>query len=146
MSSYHKPTTLAPPWPGGFPTTITVFFLATMWLSAHIRLNIGLILSPMPEISLSLLESLCPIPLHCHVVFLRALFWGTYYSLLLPLGQIINRFSIAYNLFVDFSYNPSESFRWARLPDYLNTIRDWTTKPFLQLSADKTEILVVAPE
>lgn len=45
-----------------------------------------------------------------------------------------------------FSFKPSEAFRLSKLLDCLNTIKDWMAGNFLQLNADKTEILIFAPE
>lgn len=70
---------------------------------------------------------------------------------LLHLGQMISRFDVAYYLYADdiqlhFSFKPSEAFRLSKLLDCLNTIKDWMAGNFLQLNADKTEILIFAPE
>ena len=70
---------------------------------------------------------------------------------LLPLGKIISHYDVAYHLYADdiqlqFAFKPSEPYKLSRLLDCLNAIRVWTTENSLQLNADKTEVLVVAPD
>lgn len=68
-----------------------------------------------------------------------------------PLRQIINSYNITGHLYSNdtqlrFTFIPSETFRLSRPLDCLNGLRDQLTKYFLQLNADKTEVLLAALE
>lgn len=71
---------------------------------------------------------------------------------LLPLGQIIQRFSeVSYHLYADdvqlyCSFNDSEFYTLSRFLDCLTSIKKWLTANYLQLNANKTETLIIAPE
>lgn len=65
--------------------------------------------------------------------------------------QVISQYNVAYHLYVDdiqlrFSFKPTEPYRLSRLLDGLNAVRVWTAEHSLQLNAEKTEVLLVAPE
>ena len=71
---------------------------------------------------------------------------------MLPLGQIISSFkNISYHMYADdiqlyFSFKPNELHKLSVLNNCLNAIRNWMANNFLQLNADKTEVLIFGPE
>ena len=71
---------------------------------------------------------------------------------MLPLGQIISCFkNISYQLYTDdiqlyFSFKPNELHKLSVLNNCLNAIRNWMANNFLQLNADKTEVLIFGPD
>jgi hypothetical protein len=71
---------------------------------------------------------------------------------LIPLGKIIQRFSdVSFHLFADdiqlyCCFKPSEICKLNSLLLCLVEIKKWLSDNFLQLNADKTETLIIAPE
>ena len=71
---------------------------------------------------------------------------------MLPLGQIISQYSgISYHFYADdiqlyYSFKPDESDQLCILHDCLDAIKTWMADNFLQLNANKTEALIIAPE
>ena len=67
---------------------------------------------------------------------------------MLPLGHIISKFKgISYHCYVDIqlyvSFKPDQT---DKLTVCLSAIKDWMTNNFLQLNADKTEVLIIASD
>uniref|UniRef100_A0A669E0K7 Reverse transcriptase domain-containing protein n=1 Tax=Oreochromis niloticus TaxID=8128 RepID=A0A669E0K7_ORENI len=71
---------------------------------------------------------------------------------ILPLGQIIRRYNnISYHLYADdiqlyCSFKASEFYKLSCLNNCLSEIKQWLNDNFLQLNADKTETLIIAPD